>query len=221
MKPEIGSAGNKPGDLSEMLQFKRSLQKEYEKRSTELRSESEKFISEKIFLARRETERLVHSLRQEQKKRYSELLEREKRRVLLEVRGEVLLEIGTIFAQVSEKIERRIADLRKDRERYKPVLQALVLEALEVLGEPAVVKVFSGDLPLVPSDSRILAIEEEDGIESGGCILYDSRTRSLVVDNSLMTRWNRFQRVFIKEFSENFNDVLQGFDRFTRELRIS
>ncbi len=221
MKPEIGSAGNKPDDLSELLQFKRSLQKEYEKRSTELRTESEKFISEKIFLARRETEHRVHSLRQEQKKRYSELLEREKRRVLLEVRGELLLEIGTLFDQVSEKIERHISDLRKDRKKYKPVLQALVLEALDVLGEPAVVKVFTGEVPFVPSDSRIQAVEEEEGITFGGCILYDSRTRSLVIDNSLMTRWKRFQGVFIKEFSEKFNDVLQGFDRFTRELRIS
>ncbi|MDO9508529.1 MAG: hypothetical protein Q7I97_04185 [Thermovirgaceae bacterium] len=212
----------KPGDISELHLFRRALEAEYEKRSSEMKAESEKFISEKMFLARRETERRVHSLREEHIKKFSGLLEREKRRVLLEVRGEALLEIAALSEQLSGKIKKEIADLRMDRERYKPVLKSLVLEALDALGETAVVNVFPGEGSLVPFDGRIQAIEEEEeGLADGGCLVQDARTRSIVVDNSIMTRWNRFQRAFIQEFSENFADVLQGFDRFSRELRIS
>lgn len=211
-----------PEEISDSKQFRAALKEEYGKKAEEMRALMEKDISEKLFDARRETELRVHLLQEEHKKRYAKFLEREKRLALLKVRGEALIEISELFGQASAKVESEIGKIRSDRERYKPVLHDLVMEALDAIGVSAVIKVFPGEAPLLPSDPRIYSIEEdESGLAWGGCLAEDAGTRSILVDNSIYTRWSQFKKVFTLEFSENFEDVLQRFDRFSRELRIS
>ena len=209
-------------ELSGLEQFKIALKEEYRKKEEELKTISEKDISERLFDSRRETELKISSLREEHLKRYANLFEREKRLALLKVRGEAILEISELYSQVSAKIGAEIEKIRSDRIRYKPVLEKLVMEALDAIGVNAVIKIFPGEASLLPADPRIDSVEEdESGLAWGGCIAEDAGTRSLVVDNSIITRWKQFQRIFKLEFSENFEDVLQRFDRFSRELRIS
>ena len=71
--------------MTGIAEFKRALEGEFSKKSAALRDESENFISDRIFVARRETERKVHDIRAGHKKRFDLLLEREKRRTLLKV----------------------------------------------------------------------------------------------------------------------------------------
>ena len=209
-------------EVTDVEQFKAALKEEYEKKMGNMKAIMEKDISEKLFDARRETELRIHSLKEEQKKRYSDLLEREKRIALLKVRGEALVEISELFSQIKANIVTEIEKIRVDRKRYKSILENLVTEALDALGGRGVVKVFPGEGSLVPSDPRIdEVVEDESGLSWGGCIVEDTKTRSLLVDNSIGTRWKQHEKIFIQEFSENFEDVLQRFDRFSRELRIS
>jgi len=218
----IDMAENTSQQPFEMERFKRALEDEYSNKAVLIRKEAEKAISERVFSVRRDTEIRIHHTRQEQKKRYLFLLERERRLVILKVRQEALNEISRFLQAIAGKVEKEISKMRSDPERYGPVLRLLVIEALDVLGTEAVVKVFPGESHLLPSDPRIMSVEEDGiGLASGGCVVEDFDTRSIVVDNSISTRWNRFQVVFRRKISENFVDVLQGFNRFSRELRIS
>ncbi len=201
--------------------FKKALEDDFSRQVAELKKGSDNFISEQMFLARRETERKVHTIRVKHRKQYELLLEREKRRALLEVREDAMSRINSHLDDLSEKVGREIVNLRNDSTRYPFVMEALVHEAVEALGEGAVVIVAPGEGVLVPDDPKVDLIEESDpGPEWGGCVVLDSRTRSVVVDNSIKARWDIFQKVFLKEFSEIYGDVLEGFNRFSRELRI-
>lgn len=219
---EMDISGVHSEKLSELDQFKIALREEYGKKAEEMKILSEKTISEKLFASRREAEHGVQSLREEHKRRYSYLLEREKRLALLKVRGEALMKISELFEQVSRKIEAEIEKMHRDHMRYRLVLGELVREALDALGDGAVIKILPGEASLLPSDPRIKSVEEDkSGLAGGGCIVEDVNTRSIIVDNRIVTRWKQFKKIFILKFSENFGDVLQEFDRFSRELRIS
>jgi len=214
-------SGNNSADMSGVEGFKKALEADFLRQVAELKKDSDNFISEQMFLARRDTERKVHSIRVKHRKEYELLLEREKRRALLEVREEAMSRINSYLDDLSEKVCREIVNLRKDSTRYPFVMEALVHEALEALGEAAVVIVAMGEGLLVPVDPKVDLIEESDpGPEWGGCVVLDSRTRSVIVNNSIKARWDLFQKVFLKEFSEIYGDVLEGFNRFSRELRI-
>ncbi len=210
-----------PADMSGVEDFKKALEDDFFRRVAAMKEESDNLISEKMFLARRDTEQKVHSIRVRQRKEFELLLEREKRRALLEIREEAMTRINSFLDDLSTKVGSEIENIRQDRARYSQILASLVLEALEALGEDAVVMVNLGESAMVPVEQRIASVEECDpGPEWGGCVILDHRTRSVVVNNSIKTRWDLFQKVFLKEFSEIFSDVLQGFNRFSRELRI-
>lgn len=214
--------GSHPEGSSEFDQFNIALKDEYRKKAENIKALAEKEISERLFIVRRDTERKVHSLREKHKKRYAQLLEREKRIVLLKVREEALVKISAILENVSMKVEKEIGKLRSDRTEYTVLLSRLVMEALDALGERAVIKVHPADASILPSDPRIVSfVEVSSGFEGGGCIAEDADTGTRVIDNRIISRWKQFQKVSILGITENFGDVLQKFDRFSRELRIS
>ncbi len=72
-----------------------------------MKEESDNLISEKMFLARRDTEQKVHSIRVRQRKEFELLLEREKRRALLEIREEAMTRINSFLDDLSTKVEAR------------------------------------------------------------------------------------------------------------------
>ncbi|HDQ93656.1 MAG TPA: hypothetical protein ENN89_05975 [Synergistetes bacterium] len=219
---ETGAVLRSYGNQDETARFRLALEGEYRKRSAEIKLESDKFISEKMFLARRETERRVHHIRERQRKQYETLLEGERLRVLLDVRLSALEKISRLFEEISLKVEQKLLTLREDHSLYPVIIKTLVKEGLEILGEPAVVLVAPGESALVPSTPLISTVEEQESLlDCGGCVLLDFRTRTIVIDNSMRTRWNSLKNEYLREFSGKYSDVLQGFDRFSRKLRIS
>lgn len=208
--------------MTEIEQFKRALEEEFFKRSAALRADSDRFISDKIFLARRETERKVHAIRAGHEKRFGLLLEREKRRGLLQVREEALDRITSFLEETTARVGLRIAALRGDRNIYGGILSRLVMEALDALGDEAVILVLPGEGELVPGHGRIKAVEESAAIPSwGGCLAADARTRSVFIDNTIKTRWDLYQKDLLRLFSERYRHALEEFERFSREFRLS
>jgi len=205
-----------------IAEFKRALKEEFSKKSAAFRGESESFISDRIFVARRETERKVHDIRAGHKKRFDLLLEREKRRTLLKVREEALGKISSILEKTTERVGLQIEAIRGDREAYSGILSRLVLEALEALEAEAVILVLPGEGGLVPEDERIRAVEESESVTSwGGCLATDAPTRTLYIDNTIKTRWDLYQKELLRGLSERYRHVLEEFERFSREFRLS
>jgi vacuolar-type H+-ATPase subunit E/Vma4 len=222
LNQEAGAVLKGPCKEDETEKFRQALESEYSKRLSELRLESGRFISERIFLVRRETEKRVHHIRERQRKQYETTLEGEKLRVLLDVRMSALQEIADLFEAISLKIEKELLLLRENHSGYPKILENLFYEALERLGESAVVIVAPGDRALIPQDPLVSSVEEQESLlDCGGCVVVDAQTRTIVIDNSVRTRWNSLKREFMREFSGKYADVLQGFDRFSRKLRIS
>jgi len=207
--------------MTGITEFKRALEGEYSEKSATLRCESESFISDRIFAARRETEKKVHDIREGHKKRFDLLLEREKRRTLLKVREEALDKISSILKETTGKVGLQIDAIRGDRGIYSGILSRLVLEALEALEAEAVVLVLPGEGELVPRDERIRAVEESKSVTSwGGCLATDALTRTLYIDNTIKTRWDLYQKELLQGLSERYRHVLEEFERFTREFRV-
>jgi vacuolar-type H+-ATPase subunit E/Vma4 len=222
LNKETGATLSGSGNEDETARFRQALEDEYSKRSAELRLESERLISERMFLVRRETERHVYHIRERQRKQYETILEGERLRVLLEVRLSALEEITGLFEETSRKIEQELLLLRENHSLYPAIMKDLVHEALERLGEPAVVMVAPGESAMVLPDPLISSVEEQEPLlDCGGCVVLDAQTRTIVIDNSIRTRWNSIKKEFMREFSGKYSDVLQGFDRFSRKLRIS
>lgn len=207
--------------MKEIEEFKRALEEEFSKRSAALRADSDRFISDQIFLARRKTETKVHAIRAGHEKRYGLLLEKEKRRALLQVREDALDRISSFLEETTARVGLRIAALRGDRKTYGGVLSRLVMEALDALEDEAVILVLPGEGELVPGDERIKAVEESGTVPSwGGCLATDARTRSVFIDNTIKTRWDLYQKDLLRLFSERYRHVLEEFERFSREFRL-
>lgn len=201
--------------------FKRALEEEFARRSAEMKAESDRFVSDRMFVARRETEREVHSIRTRHRKRYELILEREKRRGLLLVREEALEKISSFLEEISKRVGERISMIRGDRVLYGRILAELVEEALDSLAEEAVVLVSPGEKDLISRDRRIIAVEEsEEGTSWGGCLATDARSRSIFVDNTIKTRWDLFQKELVRDLSESYCHVFEGSEGSSRELRL-
>ena len=201
--------------------FKRALEEEFALKSAEAKAVSDRFVSDRMFEARRETERKVHSIRTRHRKRYELLLEREKRRGLLLVREEALEKISSFLEEISKRVCERISMIRRDRVLYGRILAELVGEALDSLAEEAVVLVPPGEKDLISRDRRKIAVEEsEEDTSWGGCLVTDAGTRSVFVDNTIKTRWDLFQKELVRDLSESYCHVLEGSEGSSRELRL-
>ncbi|MGC9371972.1 MAG: V-type ATP synthase subunit E [Thermovirgaceae bacterium] len=201
--------------------FKASLRAEYRKRIEELRAQYEEELSDAASKKRQEVELQVARMRSDQKRRYRKALKEAQEHILAEMRHKVSDFTNESVALALENIKERITRLREDPKTYAPLVRDLVTEAVDVLGEPALVFVDVGECDLTPEHPLIERVQEEPMDCWGGCMVKDAATGSRLVDNSLKTRWKRAEKSLRFLLSESFHDVFEILERTAQQLRVS
>jgi len=201
--------------------FKASLRAEYRKRIEELRAQYEEELSEAASKRRQEVELQVARMRRDQEGRYRKALGEAQEHILAEMRHKVSAFANESVALALENIEERITRLQKDPKTYNALVRDLVTEAVDVLGEPAVVFVDVGEGGLIPDHPLIERVREEPMACWGGCMVKDVATGTRLVDNTLKTRWKRAEKSLRLLVSDSFHDVFEILERTARQLRVS
>jgi vacuolar-type H+-ATPase subunit E/Vma4 len=201
--------------------FKEALRAEYRKRIEELRAQYEEELSDAASKKRQEVELLVARMRGDQKRRYRKVVTEAQEHILAEMRQKVSALINESVKLALDSIEERIIRLREDKKTYAPLLRDLVTEAVDVLGESALVIVDVGERGLTPDHPLIERVQEEPMDRWGGCIVKDTATGTRLVDNTLKTRWKRAEKSLRFLLSESFHDVFEILERTAQQLRVS
>ncbi|MFP4481708.1 MAG: V-type ATP synthase subunit E family protein [Thermovirgaceae bacterium] len=201
--------------------FKASLRNEYQKRMEKLRAKYEEELSDAASKKRQEVELQVARRRSDQEKRYKKVLKEAQEHILTGMRHKVSVFTNESVALALEKMEERITRLREDPKTYLPLMQSLATEAIEILGEPAVVFVDTGEGDLPLEHPLLESVQEKSVDRWGGCVVMDAATGTRLVDNTLKTRWERAEKSLRFRLSESFHDVFEILERTAQQLRVS
>jgi vacuolar-type H+-ATPase subunit E/Vma4 len=201
--------------------FKEALRAEYRERIEELRAQYEEELSDAASKKRQEVELLVARMRSDQERRYRKVVTEAQEHILAEMRQKVSALTNESVKLALDSIEERIIRLREDKKTYAPLLRDLVTEAVDVLGESALVFVGVGERGLTPDHPLIEGVQEEPMDCWGGCIVKDTATGTRLVDNTLKTRWKRAEKSLRFLLSESFHDVFEILERTAQQLRVS
>ncbi len=201
--------------------FKASLRAEYRKRIEELRTQYEEELSDEASKKRQEVELQVARMRSDQKRRFRKAVKEAQEHIVAEMRHQVSALTNESVALALERIEERITRLREDPKTYASLMRALVAEAVDALGEPAIVFVDVGECGLPPEHPLIEGVREDSMDCWGGCKVKDAATGTRLVDNTLKTRWKRAEKSLRFLLSESFHDVFEILERTAQQLRVS
>lgn len=201
--------------------FKEALRAEYRERIEELRAQYEEELSEVASRKRQEVELQVARVRDDQEKRYRKALKEAQESILTDMRHQASAFVSESVRMALVKMEEELSGIRGDAEAYGPLLNDLATEAVEILGEPAVVIVApeEGRIPL--RHPLIEKVREEPLNSWGGCVVTDAATETRLVDNTLRTRWGRVEKQLRFLLSESFDDVFAILERTAQQLRLS
>ncbi len=202
--------------------FIRAIRQEYERKLEVLRETFEQEFSSLVAARRMEVERKVQEIRGRQQNEFKARLALDKQETVSKFRGRVFEAIENLLERVEAELAHRLESLQKQPEAYGPVLNSLVQEALGVLAVPgAVVRVRTGEGSLLRKDPRIVQIEESEALEWGGPIVSDAETETILVDNSLQTRWERLRPLLVERLSRRLAALVEDVQQQLPELRVS
>jgi vacuolar-type H+-ATPase subunit E/Vma4 len=191
--------------------FKKALQEEYEKRLEALRKEHEERLMELTAQYRQRTEIEVSRIRQALQARYEETLRTRKESVKGELISLIYKELSDLYSETLSYIEKELFSFTSNPEGgYKGVLKGLVEEALAVLNEPAVVVVRPEDENLLlehPLVEKVEVEEDDKLLNCGGCIVLDAATKRRIVDNTILSRFEKLKGMIREKLSIRYKEV--------------
>lgn len=201
--------------------FKRAVRQEYERKLEVLRETFEQEFSSLVAARRMEVERKVQEIRDRQRNEFNARLALDRQEAVSKFRSRVFEAIEQIVERAEAELAHRLESLRRQPEAYGPVLNCLVQEALDVLALPcAVIRVKTGEENLLRKDPRIVRIEESEALEWGGAIVSEE-TGTILVDNSLQTRWERLRPILVESLSRRLAPLVEDVQQQLPELRVS
>ena len=209
------------GEREALDAFKGALQDEYSRKLETLRERFEEEFSALVAARRMAVEARVRHIRERQKAEFASELSLARQVASRELRERVFATLGDLAGELEGRILQRLASFRGNREEYAPILNALALEALDVLASPkAILLVGIGEASLLEKDPRVARVEETEGLPVGGAIALDGEMGLRLVDNSLQTRLERLKPRIVETLSRKLSSLVNHVQEPLAELRV-
>ena len=209
------------GEREALDAFKGALQDEYSRKLETLRERFEEEFSALVAARRMAVEARVRHIRERQKAEFASELSLARQVASRELRERVFATMGDIAGELEGRILQKLASFRGNREEYAPILNALALEALDVLASPkAILLVGIGEASLLEKDPRVARVEETEGLPVGGAIALDGEMGLRLVDNSLQTRLERLKPRIVETLSRKLSSLVNHVQEPLAELRV-
>jgi len=209
------------GEREALDAFKRALQDEYHRKLETLREKFEEEFSALVAARRMAVEARVRQIRERQQAEFASELSLARQVASRELRERVFATMGDIAGELEGRILQKLASFRGNREEYAPILNALALEALDVLASPkAILLVGIGEASLLEKDPRVARVEETEGLPVGGAIALDGEMGLRLVDNSLQTRLERLKPRIVETLSRKLSSLVNHVQEPLAELRV-
>ena len=209
------------GEREALDAFKGALQDEYSRKLETLRERFEEEFSALVAARRMAVEARVRQIRERQQAEFASELSLARQVASRELRERVFATMGDIAGELEGRILQKLASFRGNREEYAPILNALALEALDVLASPkAILLVGIGEASLLEKDPRVARVEETEGLPVGGAIALDGEMGLRLVDNSLQTRLERLKPRIVETLSRKLSSLVNHVQEPLAELRV-
>ena len=209
------------GEREALDAFKRALQDEYRRKLETLREKFEEEFSALVAARRIAVEARVRQIRERQQAEFASELSLARQVASRELRERVFATMGDIAGELEGRILQKLASFRGNREEYAPILNALALEALDVLASPtAILLVGIGEASLLEKDPRGARVEETESLPIGGAIALDGEMGLRLVDNSLQTRLERLKPIIVESLSRKLSSLVNHVQEPLAELRV-
>ena len=209
------------GEREALDAFKGALQYEYSRKLETLRERFEEEFSALVAARRMAVEARVRHIRERQKAEFASELSLARQVASRELRERVFATLGDLAGELEGRILQKLASFRGNREEYAPILNALALEALDVLASPAAILLVGiGEASLLEKDPRVARVEETEGLPIGGAIALDGEKGLRLVDNSLQTRLERLKPIIVETLSRKLSCLVNHVQEPLPELRV-
>jgi vacuolar-type H+-ATPase subunit E/Vma4 len=223
MLKEKGAVPLRDEERHDLEHFKQAIRQDHMLQLEKLKTEIDEHLADVVIAKRMKVEREVETIRTDHTNRYRFMLYRQElhakqqlRRCLMDLHSEMI-------SQLEDRFRNGIESLRKDREKYKRVLQSLIDEGYAVFQSPFILKLTKEDSGLFSSsDIPVVEIREMDEDLLGGCILEFPDPVNAIFDNSFRTRWFRLLPELSERLTHEIDQCLgPTVQEFSRKLRIS
>ena len=197
--------------------FKEALLEDKRRKLEKIRVETEHEISEMIVEKRLSVEKRVAGLRQEQQQRYETLLKSQ----MTMIRHTTLEHVGEYSRSLLEELEQNVfsffSTILQDEEKYRDLLCFLYKEASNKIDGAVVVQVEPGHGHLLEECSGDVHIIEKETGSFGGCTVFSEDKRHLI-DNTLVTRWNKIKSDYMRRISIYIIEKVYQIPELNRQL---
>lgn len=197
--------------------FKEALLEDKRRKLEKIRVETEHEISEMIVEKRLSVEKRVAGLRQEQQQRYETLLKSQ----MTMIRHTTLEHVGEYSRSLLEELEQNVfsffSTILQDEEKYRDLLCFLYKEASNKIDGAVVVQVEPGHGHLLEDCSGDVHIIEKETGSFGGCTVFSEDKRHLI-DNTLVTRWNKIKSDYMRRISIYIIEKVSQISELNRQL---
>ncbi|GEM_PF-1634570 len=202
------------GDIEK---FKEALIEDKKRKFEQIRVETEHKISEMIVEKRLSVEKRVAGLRQEQKQRYEALFNSQ----MTMIRHTTLEQVGDYSRFLLDELEQNVfsffSTILQDEDKYRDLLCFLYKEASNKIDGAVVVQVEPGHGHLLEECSGDVHIIEKETGSFGGCTVFSEDKRHLV-DNTLVTRWNKVKSHYMRRISIYTIEKVSQIPELNRQL---
>ncbi len=197
--------------------FKEALLEDKRRKLEQIRVETEHEISEMIVEKRLSVEKRVAGIRQEQQQRYETLLKSQ----MTMIRHTTLEQVGEYSRSLLEELEQNVfsffSTILQDEEKYRDLLCFLYKEASNKIDGAVVVQVEPGHGHLLEECSGDVHIIEKETGSFGGCTAFSEDKRHLI-DNTLVTRWNKIKSDYMRRISIYIIEKVSQIPELNRQL---
>ncbi|MBN1332407.1 MAG: hypothetical protein JW971_01475 [Synergistales bacterium] len=190
--------------------FKKAIYHDHREALLELHRQMEKEVADELSATRMEVERNINNLRIQHEEQYRLMIDREN--LLLEQKKREFLNHLVIeqYHKIQEKVFSELQEIRHNSDTYRPLLNQLIREALELLGKEGLILVDRGDSSFVENQDPGGTIRETILDPNGGCIVLEPQEGKVVIDNTLFSRWTRMKEHTLLRIAEQINEIILG-----------
>lgn len=210
-------------ELHDLEHFKQAIRQDHLLQLEKLKNEIDEHLADVVIAKRMKVEREVETIRADHANLYRFMVHRQELHAKQQIRSCLMELHSEIISQLEDQIRNGISSLKKDREKYRRILQSLVDEAYVLFQSPFILNLTKEDTEIVVlPDTRIVEIREMDKDLWGGCILEFPDPVNATVDNSFRTRWIRLLPELSERLTYEIDQCLgPTVQEFSRKLRIS
>ena len=213
--------GPAAGEREALDAFKRALHDEYRRKLETRKERFEEEFSALVAARRVAVEASVRQIRDKQLADFKIELSQAKQAASRELRERVFATMGDLVDELEERIRQKLTSIRGNRKEHALLLNALALEALDVLASPAAVLLVGiGEASLLEKDPRGARVEETESLPIGGAIALDGEMGLRLVDNSLQTRLERLKPIIVESLSRKLSSLVNHVQEPLTELRV-